>query len=279
MPHFSIYEVQEEKTNSWFKISPERGGIVTSIGLHGQEILYLNEETFYDETSNVRGGIPILFPICDRLENNQYQIDNEIFTMKNHGFARNMPWTVKSLDKTNKFITLELISNEDTYSQYPFHFHLIFTFEICEGEFIMHQSYKNISGKMMPFYAGFHPYFKVENKDIGLITDAKKYLDVNDNKVKEIDSNLDLTKTQEALILLDTKEPKIMFPINPKQSLVLKYSREFNYMTLWSEPEKEFLCVEPWMAKPNSLNTKEDIQYIKPGEILHTFLTISLKER
>lgn len=279
MSHFSIYEIKEEKTNSWFEISPERGGIVTSIGLHGQEILYLNEETFYDKHSNVRGGIPILFPICDRLENNQYTIEDKIFQMNNHGFARNASWNVKSVDEESQFITLELWNNEETYKQYPFEFHLTFTFELCNGEFIIHQSYQNLSHKVMPFYSGFHPYFRIENKKVELATDASTYLDVNDNTVKPITNKIDLTDEREALILLDSNNPEIMFPINERKSLLLKYSNEFKYVTLWSEPEKEFLCIEPWMAKPNSLNTKKDIQRLGPKEVLHTFLTIALKER
>ncbi len=57
---FEIYELSESETNSWFRICPERGGIVTSFASHGRELLYLDKETFENTEANVRGGIPVL---------------------------------------------------------------------------------------------------------------------------------------------------------------------------------------------------------------------------
>ena len=76
------------------KAAPERGGIIIGYGVEGTELLYLNNETFQDEEANVRGGIPILFPISGQLENGEYEWEGISYTMKNHGFARNMPWEV-----------------------------------------------------------------------------------------------------------------------------------------------------------------------------------------
>lgn len=278
MTKFSLYEIKDLNTNSWFCISPERGGLVTNLGLNGEEVLYLDEETFYDERVNVRGGIPILFPACDRLEQEQYKIGNQLFKMGNHGFARNLPWVIKEVDEKSYSITIELNSTEATKIQYPFDFKLTFKFQLCDGAFTIYQSYENYSNYPMPFYAGFHPYFKAQQKHGSYGIYATKYLDVNDGQVKSFEGELDITTTEEALILLDSKDQEITFPFNSKKKLSMQYSKEFKYVTLWSQPGKPFLCIEPWMGKPNSFNTKEDLQYVEENKALHAFLTIAVQE-
>ncbi|WP_445491761.1 aldose epimerase family protein [Niallia sp. 03133] len=276
---FPTYKQHEKNKNSWFSIAPKRGGIVTSLVLGGEEILYLNKDTFHDSDSNVRGGIPILFPICDRLINETYMLNDKEYRMKNHGFARNLPWSVKTIEEDRSAITQVLESNAITKKQYPFDFKLTFEYVLKDENFIVKQSYQNKSEEQMPFYAGFHPYFKVAKKNLYYRTDAKTYFDVNDSRVKSIESFLDLTETKEALILLDNKQNNISFPIDEEKELLLEYGEEFKYITLWSDPGKPFICVEPWMAKPNAFNTKEDLQYLQPNETLHTFFKISLKNK
>lgn len=39
---------------------------------------------------------------------------------------------------------------------------------------------------------------------------------------------------------------------------------------VWTEEGKDFVCVEPWMAPPNALNTGRDLQKVAPGETLET---------
>ncbi len=59
-----------------------------------------------------------------------------------------------------------------------------------------------------------------------------------------------------------------------KRKISMEYSKEFKYVVLWSDGE-DYICVEPWTAKPDSLNTKEDLIYVQPHEVYKAFLTIS----
>jgi len=54
--------------NNYIKFCPERGGLITNWVSDGKEILYFDEKRFIDKTKSVRGGIPILFPICGNLD-------------------------------------------------------------------------------------------------------------------------------------------------------------------------------------------------------------------
>ena len=78
--------------NNYIKFCPARGGVITNWVSDGKEILYFDEKRFMDKTKSVRGGIPILFPICGNLSitNSVFGVDYLQFTQ--HGFARDLPW-------------------------------------------------------------------------------------------------------------------------------------------------------------------------------------------
>ena len=61
-----IYIFQLDEKN-YIKFCPERGGVITNWGSDNNEILYFDEKRFMDRTKSIRGGIPILFPICGSL--------------------------------------------------------------------------------------------------------------------------------------------------------------------------------------------------------------------
>tara|TARA_Y100001978_G_scaffold26787_1_gene22864 strand:- start:889 stop:1161 length:273 start_codon:yes stop_codon:yes gene_type:complete len=63
-----IYTFYKDNKN-FINFCPARGGIVTNWVLNDHQILYFDNERFLDKTKSIRGGIPILFPICGNLEN------------------------------------------------------------------------------------------------------------------------------------------------------------------------------------------------------------------
>ncbi len=81
------------------------------------------------------------------------------------------------------------------------------------------------------------------------------------------------------MILLDSEQGIFKSPIYSQHNLILEYGEEFPYITLWSEPGKDFVCVEPWMAKPNAINTKEDLVTLNPRMTMDSYFRISCKDR
>ena len=63
----AIYSFQLDE-NNYIKFCPDRGGIITNWVSDNKEILYFDEKRFLDKTKSIRGGIPILFPICGNLD-------------------------------------------------------------------------------------------------------------------------------------------------------------------------------------------------------------------
>jgi galactose mutarotase-like enzyme len=138
---------------------PERGGIITSLKLNGQEILYLDEETFNNTGVSVKGGIPILFPNAGPLTKN-----SEFPNLSQHGFARNSEWQT---DNTENGFKETLSASESTLAMYPydFNFSIEGKFE-RDGSFVINQTIENKEeGKELPIAMGLHPYFKVPGNE------------------------------------------------------------------------------------------------------------------
>ncbi|MBD7964860.1 aldose epimerase [Fictibacillus norfolkensis] len=276
---YKIYELQDAATNSWVKVAPERGGIIFSYGVEGEELLYLNEETFYDTDKNVRGGIPILFPISGQLYDGIYEWDGTTYSMNNHGFARNAAWEVIDSEMEGRAsLTIKMTSNEQTKISYPFDFEVLFTYVLKKGKLTIHQEYMNMGNQPMPMYAGFHPYFKTSEKHLSYETDATRYFDYNDHEEKEFKGSVDLGSLKEAIVLLDGSQPSISFNLpSLKKTVKINYIEPFKYIMLWTEADKEFVCVEPWMAKTDEFKRKEELTMINENESLKTEISIQLE--
>src|SRR6185436_17503739 len=100
------------------EIVPARGAIVSRLSVRGREVLYLDRATLEDLSKNVRGGIPLLFPFAGKLENDALLTAGT--TMKQHGFGRNMAWSVD--EQTPGGARLSLKADADTRALYPFDF-------------------------------------------------------------------------------------------------------------------------------------------------------------
>ncbi|CAM4095581.1 aldose epimerase [Paenibacillus alkaliterrae] len=277
---YTLYELTEQSTNSRVLVCPERGGIVTGCQLHGLELFYLDKSTFENPAANIRGGNPILFPICGQLEEQAYEWNGKTYKMANHGVARTAVWEAAGTRTEGEAsITIRLQSNEQTLESYPFEFELLFTYVLKDGQLHTRQQYRNLGeSEAMPFYAGFHPYFAIDSgKRIAYESDATRYVDYNDNEEKPFDGVIDLEGLVESVCLLDTKKSEISFPGAEGARVRLIYDDVFKYMVLWSVQDRPFVCVEPWMAMTGELNRQEELVMLEPGKELRANVTISVE--
>ena len=86
-----IFVFQLDK-NNYIKFCPERGGVITNWVSDGEEILYFDKKRFMDKTKSIRGGIPILFPICGNLGTTNSVFGKDYLQLTQHGFASDLPW-------------------------------------------------------------------------------------------------------------------------------------------------------------------------------------------
>ncbi|WP_026884598.1 aldose epimerase [Clostridium akagii] len=276
---YKIYELIDSEKKSYIKICPERGGIIIGFGVNETETLYLDKKTFYDSSSNIRGGIPVLFPLCGQLPNGKYELNGTQYSMKNHGLARINKWEVIDTSvKDNASITIKFQSDELTKKSFPFDFQVIFKYTLKGNELTISQQFENKSNIDMPMSIGYHPYFKAESKDdIFYDTNATEFLDNNDMKIKPVSKeNINISKSVESKILLNHTGKSFTFKLNDlNRTFTFTYDKLFKYIVLWSVIDSDFVCVEPWSAKNSSLSTKQDLIYVKPNDKLD--FSISLK--
>lgn len=278
--NIELLVVENEQQNTKVVISPTRGGMISELILAGESLLYLDKGTFFDLKKNVRGGIPILFPICGALTEKQYDWNNKKYHMDNHGFARNMEWSIEetSVAETKAAVTLKLTSTQETLKAYPFSFSVYFTYLIQDNKLTIKQKYINHSKEEMPFYAGFHPYFKGNHKETSYSIPSTKRFDYHDLQWRLDDSLQSDCPINEAQVFTDFKNNSVSFIDEElKNEISLSFGPEFKYVAVWSEKEAEYICVEPWMGLMDEMNKKENLSYIKPNEVIDTFFSIQVK--
>ena len=258
----SVYWLKDSDADSSIAMLPDRGGILAEWVYQGKNIFYLDWERYQDPKMSIRGGNPILFPICGNLPDNQYTENGISYNLGQHGFARNMVWTVTDTGTDDDAsITLGLGHTPETLVVYPFEFDLRYTYKLKANVLVIDTAFTNLSDRPMPFSAGFHPYFAASDK-------SKLKFEIP-AKTAIVDQ-----KTQ-------TKQPfnnTFDFAIDQaaKTKLTLQYDKEYSTLVFWTLKDKDFYCLEPWSAPRNAMNTGNHLLSLAPGETrsLRIVLTI-----
>ena len=256
--------LRDEDAKSLVVLAPARGGMMTRLSLGGRHRFFLDESTLRDPAKNVRGGNPVLFPSPGKLEKDLYARGS----MKQHGFARNLPWEVASTHTDGDArATLRLASSDETRAMFPWDFVAEYTY-ILKGSLLrIEQRFANAGGEAMAFGAGFHPYFHVKQSDKAQTRIGTKATRAFDNvaKAQIALEKIDLTKREVDLHLLDHgAEPCTLTTSASK--LVVRGSPEYTHFVVWTLEGKDFVCVEPWTCPGNALNTRDRLITLEPGE-------------
>lgn len=233
---------------------PERGALISSWTVAGEERLYMDPATLADASKNVRGGIPVLFPSPGKLTNDRYARGS----MKQHGFGRTLPWEVVSSSPDRA--TLRLRANGETRAQYPWEFTASLTFSLGERSLRIDQEVvAGNNAEPMPFGFGFHPYFAVpvaEKRVTRIETSATRAFD-NVHKVNIDLHGIDLAAGEVDLHLLDHDCSSSALTWFYK--VIIDASEDYRRWVIWTLPDKPFVCLEPWTCGGDALNTGEQL--------------------
>jgi len=263
---------------------PSRGGIGSSLimpcGGNSQEMLFLRDN-FRTGEENI-GGWPFLFPVCGRHMSNgqlrKYQWNGTTYDMPIHGFAMRKSWTVE--EQGTDFVVMSLTVDAKTLSCYPFRFYVRLTYTVSSGSIRCDQHYENRGREPMPFYAGFHPYFKLDDADRanwtinGAITATGLYDEsftsiTGWNPVAE-DVNALLSGNAQRVLMIKSDRPLVLVKNGTHYLKLIANgpvdTAAFPFVQLYRSGEDPFICIEPWMGLPNGLNRPGDVPMIPIGE-------------
>jgi galactose mutarotase-like enzyme len=251
-----------------------------------KELLYDGKSDFWNRSA------PILFPIVGKLKENKYKIDEKVFCMTQHGFARDFNFELSS--QTEDSIQFQLADSTQSFEIYPFHFKLIVTYLLIKNKVEVIYEVKNTDNQNIYFSLGAHPGFAIpffENEkfddyylEFESEENVKRYLLNPQNGLFNGETEkLNLTKNclflnyskflNDAIVLKNIQSKWIKL-----KSLKSNYSLRFNftnfpYFGIWTKPNAPFICLEPWCGLADSENSnfnfleKEGLINLKPNEI------------
>lgn len=262
-----------------------------------REILWQGDPTYWKRRS------PVLFPIVGSVWNGRYIYNGKSFEMSQHGFARDMDFTlIKANDNS---VLYELRSNDVTRSLYPSEFALQIGYELHENTVKVTWNVRNVGNEDMHFQIGAHPAFFY--KDFNAEAPVQGYFSLLPvdksfrlstitekgcigNEITEVKYDelclIPITKDtfrNDALILEDSQTNRIaLLDINCRPYLQLEFDAPV--VGLWS-PKKDdyapFVCIEPWHGRCDRVGYEGEFAqrdwtlHLKPLESFTTSYTIT----
>ncbi|NJL84562.1 MAG: aldose epimerase [Chloroflexaceae bacterium] len=274
---YKTYLLTDESSRSQVTVVPEKGGIVTTWRWQNRDIFYLDTERFKDPQLSVRGGIPLLFPICGNLVNDSYTYDGQTYQLKQHGFARNFPWEVSDQSTENgASLTVSLKSNPVTREVYPFEFELNFIYTLKGNTLETRYRHSNLSDKPMAFATGIHPYFYVADKSkLTCDIPSTQYQAKGDPTVQSFAGKFDFEQDEIDIAFQNlSRNFATISDLDRQLKLTVNYDENYSTLVFWTVKGKDFYCLEPWSSPRNALNTGEKLLVAEPGATVETVISM-----
>lgn len=254
-----------------------KGAELVSAKLNGIEKIH-DGKNFWNRHS------PVLFPIVGKLKNGKTTIGGKTYEMGQHGFARDMEF--EKIDE-NYYV---LKSNEETLKKFPFEFELYISYEVNENKLTTKYKVINKSEELMIFGLGGHPAFVCDYSSGKYRIEFEK--EENDIEILELENGLISNKNiqtskyikenrifldkhtfeNDAIIMKNLKSTKVFLKTETKKVLTFDFSG-FPYLAIWSKPEANFICIEPWFNTADKVDSngifeeKEDLIELKPNKV------------
>lgn len=127
------------------------GGCITSWKVpSGKDLLFVRPDAVFNGNKPISGGVPHCFP--------QFGPG----PIQQHGFARNMDWTVVDSENTegNPVVTLELKDGPYSCTVWDFSFHALFKVTLNAKSLATELTVKNTDNKAFSFSTALHTYFR-----------------------------------------------------------------------------------------------------------------------
>ncbi len=244
-------------------LAPERGGLVTGWRCQGpwgeREMLYFDAERFADPSKSVRGGIPVLFPICGGLAGS---------ALPQHGFARDLPWELSAL-AAGSGVRMTLRDSPATLELFPHPFRLELEFRLEPQAVAILARVSHPGGAAddpLPFSFGLHPYFAAA--DLAAVRLAGLPAQALDQAVGQIaDTAQLLERLPRGVDLLAGPTSAVRLEADGV-AVSLDTQAPLDLAVVWTDPPRPMVCLEPWTAPRGALTSGERLLHVKPGQRL-----------
>ncbi len=276
----------------------EHGAELSSIRKGATEYLWQADPAFWGRHS------PVLFPIVGSVWEKRYRIDGVEYEMGQHGFARDMDFTLIGGNETEVRYRLE--STAETLAKYPYPFVLEIAYKLEENKLDVIWDVYNPSQEDIYFQIGAHPAFYypdydpqtadrgclsfdrceglecIRIKEKGCVDAVTKYLlgIPQDGKLPLTRETFDEIDT---IMLEDSQVGRVTLHRNDG-SPWLSLTFDAPVVGIWSPPTKNapFICLEPWYGRcdragyEGDYRDKDWMNRLAPGERFSSVYTIEI---
>lgn len=238
-------------------VLPERGALISQFSVQGREVFYLDEATVADPSRSVRGGIPILFPFAGALKDDHLVWSKT--TIQQHGFGRNQRWKVTQREADA--LTVAFSDDAQTFAVFPYRFWAEQRVSVSHQTLSVVLSVRNTGAEPMPLAPGWHPYFACPSEQKSEI----------ESDVESLDSaRFTPNETFDFGIAAPASARFVLPQLGPLQ---LGWSSNMRFLQFWSQPQKDFICIEPFLGPPNAINGPAGDRLL-PGAVHEYRMTI-----
>ena len=256
----------------------------------GAEILWNADPKFWKRHS------PVLFPNVGKTWHNVVKIQGEQYPTSQHGFARDMEFTL--VKHTDDMLVMRLESDENTKEIYPFNFALELEYHLIDNEIKEVYRVINKDNVMMHFSIGGHPAFVTPENDASMAgckirfdADRITYHLIGDYQLMARDEyelpliNHEYTIQEDsfekdAFIIEGGQAGTVSLVKNEKPFVTVKFDTPV--FGLWSCKSKNvpFVCIEPWYGRTDAieftgeLKDREYSNHLDAGEVFEKSFSI-----
>ena len=262
---------------------------------NGQEYMWCGDAKYWGRTS------PVLFPFVGGVKNREYRTKGRTYAMTQHGFARDMEFTLLSQDRES--IWFGLSSDQGTLVRYPYKFLLKAGYVLRGNQVEVCWQVENPGTEPLPFSIGGHPAFNCpleegeEQTDCfvglgsatriastrisekGLATDGQDLYELTNGRLR-------LTKhlfDQDALVVEHHQTDTVTL-CGKDGNPYLKVTMDAPLFGVWSPPGKQapFVCIEPWYGRCDredfggTLEEREWGNLVEPAGVWKASYTITI---
>ncbi len=250
--------------NDFLKISVDTHGAELSSIFNKKEnkdMLWHGDSAFWGRKS------PVLFPVVGKYKNGKTTYNGKEYALGQHGFARDMEFTL--IEESENKLSFALESNDETLTKYPFKFRLVCSFALINNKITVGWDVLNTDDKTMYFSIGAHPAFYCNKGETVLSMNGEnlEYSLVNSDglytpKKYDIDSSFVLHDNifdNDALIIENSNVTEVSLSDNGKNYLTVKFDAPL--FGIWSPTKKNapFVCIEPWYGRCDGADFNGDI--------------------
>lgn len=303
---FTKIKLSNRKTKEYVSIIPDFGGTISELHLQKNNKLYsiVDGYNYADELEaemekSYKGAKLVPYP--NRVAFGKYSFNNINYQLpinhemhSIHGLVYDKKLSLVNQQATEEDVSIELQYIYDKeYKGYPFSFKLNIFYTFSEEGLTLSTRIENIDKNEIPVADGWHLYFKVANKideclfkipssetlaldetliPTGKINKQEKYIHFSKIEGDNFDTCFVLPGKKSIL------SAELYDIIEDIRVVAWQESgnKKYNYMQVYSPPNRETLAIEPMTCEPNALNSGKGLIVLKPGEVFDATCGVKL---